>query len=150
MSHGLRHTRLSGIWRGIKTRCNNPNHRSYKNYGARGIKICDEWKEFLPFYEWAMANGYEEHLTIDRIDVNGDYEPSNCRWVTMQTQLNNTRVNRYVTICGETHTMSEWARKFGISYYLMRYRLSLNLSEEELLELCLKPKKEPYKAESEE
>ena len=134
--HGLRNTRLNGIWRGIKTRCNNPNHRSYKNYGARGVKICEEWNEFKSFYEWAMANGYKEDLTIDRIDVNGDYEPNNCRWISMQEQLNNTRVNRYVTICGETNTVAEWARKFGISYWLMRYRLSIGLSEEDLLKLC--------------
>lgn len=137
--HGQCHTRLYGIWKGIKTRCYNPNHKSYKNYGARGIKMCSEWKDFQNFYEWSINNGYTNKLTIDRINVNGDYEPSNCKWATMKEQLNNTRVNRYVSICGETNTVAEWARKFGISYWLMRYRLSLGLSDDELLKLCSAP-----------
>lgn len=137
--HGLRYTRLYSIWKGIKTRCNNLNNHAYKNYGARGIKVCEEWSTFLPFYEWAMANGYEEHLTIDRIDVDGDYEPQNCRWATMQEQLNNTRVNRFITIGSETKTMAEWAREFGLSYNGMKYKLSLGLSDDELLSLRTAP-----------
>jgi hypothetical protein len=81
------------VWKHIKGRCYNRNKHDYKHYGGRGITVCDEWQDFLPFYEWAMANGYTENLTIDRIDNNGNYEPSNCRWATMNQQNVNKRTN---------------------------------------------------------
>ena len=85
-------------YRSMLDRCNNPNHPSYRNYGGRGIKVCDEWMDFDNFYKWAMENGYDESAkhgkcTLDRIDVNGDYEPSNCRFVSMKTQQRNKRNN---------------------------------------------------------
>lgn len=90
--HGMSGTRLNSIIKNMKTRCLNPNSLDYKNYGGRGIKICDEWmKDKTTFFEWALNNGYRENLSIDRIDVNGNYEPSNCRWVTWSVQAINKR-----------------------------------------------------------
>ena len=90
--HGKYHTRLHGVWNCMKQRCNNPNNQKYKDYGGRGIKVCEEWlHDFQSFYDWAMSNGYADGLSIDRKDVNGDYEPSNCRWATMKEQRHNRR-----------------------------------------------------------
>ena len=90
--HGKYYTKLHGVWNNMKQRCSNPNHQKWTDYGARGITVCDEWKDdFRAFHDWAMANGYEDHLTIDRIDNDKGYSPQNCRWVTMQVQRHNRR-----------------------------------------------------------
>lgn len=92
-THGMTGSRLHRIWKAMRTRCYNRNFFGFKYYGGRGISICDEWKnDFQAFYDWAMKNGYSDNLTIDRINTNGNYEPSNCRWVTMAEQNKNKRV----------------------------------------------------------
>ena len=107
--------RLYQTWVDMKRRCYAKNRESYKYYGLRGISVCDEWKnDFEKFKTWAMANGYEENLTIDRIDVNGNYEPHNCKWSTIREQNNNKRTNKVLEFEGEQHTISEWSRITGI------------------------------------
>ena len=115
-THGETKSRLYQIYAGIKKRCNNPHSYNYKNYGARGIKICDEWAHsWDSFRDWSLKNGYSGSLSIDRIDVDGNYSPDNCRWVTRDVQANNRRSNRKLTYNEETHTCAEWARIIGVS-----------------------------------
>lgn len=95
-THGLSNTKLFMVWQDMKKRCKNPNHHAYKDYGGREIKVCNEWlDDFMNFYNWAMANGYKEGLSIDRINNNGNYEPNNCRWVTMSIQCKNKQKSAY-------------------------------------------------------
>lgn len=114
---------LYNTYRAMLDRCYNPNSDGYEDYGGRGIYVCDEWQTYPAFEEWAYSNGWSEGLTIDRIEVNGNYEPSNCRWADKLQQANNTRRNRFYTYNGETLTMKQWADKIGISYYTLRNRL---------------------------
>lgn len=119
--HGMSRTRIYGVYRDMYNRCYNENDISYSNYGGRGITICPEWlgdNGIKNFSEWAYSNGYDENAergecTIDRIDVNGNYEPSNCRWTNTETQSNNKSSNRYFEIDGVTKTLSEWCREYG-------------------------------------
>ncbi len=109
-------TRLYKIWKGFKQRCYNKNEPSYKNYGGRGISVCNEWKnDFKAFYDWAIENGYSDDLTIDRIDNNGNYEPSNCRWVNMLEQQRNKRNNVMVEYEGKKMCLSAAAKQAGVS-----------------------------------
>lgn len=120
--------RLRRIFYGMKTRCYNSSAEQYKNYGARGIKICNEWlNNSKNFYEWAINNGYSDNLTIDRINVNGNYEPNNCRWVTMGMQQNNRRNSTRITINQKTKTASQWAREYGLTRDGFLYRYKHNL-----------------------
>ena len=98
--HGQHNSRIYNIWDTMKQRCFNPNQKDYKNYGGRGITVCKQWNEFINFYNWAMDNGYKVNLTIERRDVNGNYEPSNCLWATIQQQARNTRKNHFVAYKG--------------------------------------------------
>lgn len=121
-------------WNKIKSRCYSECCHSYKNYGGRGIKMCDEWKnDYLSFKQWALSNGYDKHLSIDRIDVNGDYCPWNCRWVTNKQQQNNKRNNKYITFNNITHTQQEWAEITGLSRHTIASRLKLGWSIEKTL-----------------
>ncbi len=103
--------RLYRIWAGMKSRCYNPNRKKYTNYGARGIRVCDEWQEYLSFKQWALKNGYDKSLSIDRLNNDGNYEPTNCRWATPTQQAENTTRSRLVTINGVTKNVSRWIRE---------------------------------------
>ena len=134
---GLWKSRIYNIYRGILKRCYQPSQRSYKDYGGRGIIVCKEWKNnFLNFYEWAIQNGYSDNLTIDRIDVNGNYEPSNCRWISAKEQMRNRRINHYVTYNNETHCISEWAEILNIPKHRIYQRLHKNWSVGRALGFC--------------
>lgn len=109
LRHGESHTRLHVIWCGIIQRCNDINCRGYKNYGARGIGVCAQWDRYEAFRDWALSSGYSKTLVVDRIDTLGNYEPSNCRWVTQKVNSRNTRANRLITAFGETKCLAEWA-----------------------------------------
>jgi len=108
--HGHTKTRLYNIWRGIKSRCLNPKATSYNNYGGRGITICKEWLEYMPFHEWAMNNHYDTHLVCDRKENNGPYSPDNCHWTTDQENSKNTRRTNLQTAFGETKCFEDWTR----------------------------------------
>ena len=125
LKHGQRHSRLYRIWCDMKTRCYSPNRKIFKYYGGRGIIVCDEWKnDFQTFYDWATANGYHDDLTIDRIDVNGNYCPENCRWITMKEQCNNRTSNHLLTYNGRTMTIAEWSEETNISSRTIEQRLN--------------------------
>ncbi|STP30711.1 Uncharacterised protein [Enterococcus durans] len=124
IKHGMSGTRIYKTWHNIRSRCKNPNASKYENYGGKGITICEEWdSSFENFYEWAMENGYEEGLTIDRIDATGNYEPGNCRWATYKEQNNHLSTNHLITFKGETHNITEWAEIVGLSKKCLSERI---------------------------
>ena len=113
--HGKRNTRIYNIWRSMRQRCNNPRTNRYHCYGGRGIIVCDNWNDdFMSFYEWAISNGYHDGLTIDRINVEGNYEPLNCRWASDEQQQNNRSNTIRLEVNGEIRTISEWAKITGL------------------------------------
>lgn len=144
-------SRLVVIHNGMKYRCYSPNYKGYKNYGGRGITVCDQWlnpdrvnvawrcnptKGFLAFKEWALANGYKSNLTLDRIDNSKGYSPDNCRWVTPKTQNNNRRSNLLITYKGQVKTLHQWCDELNLSYTKVHQRLyRLHWSVSEALEL---------------
>ena len=134
--HGMSRKRLHNIWCGMKARCYNKNTKTYDKYGGRGISVCAEWmKDAKAFCKWAFANGYDDTKSIDRIDVNGDYSPKNCRWVTAKEQSRNTRQNHFVTISGKTMCLTDWANQHGISTQTAIKRLNRGWSIEEAVGL---------------
>lgn len=136
LKHNKSNTRLYNIFNKIKGRCYNENNPAYKNYGGRSIKVCDEWLDkengFINFYNWAINNGYKKNLTIDRIDVNGNYEPKNCRWVTAKVQSNNKRNNRIIEYQGKQYTLTQLSEKLGIKLTTLEWRLEHNWREKDL------------------
>ena len=120
-----KHTRLYTLYSSMKMRCSDKNKgRNRKDYYDKGIRVCDEWKNsFLEFYIWAITNGYNDTLSIDRIDSNGNYEPSNCRWIPLPEQQRNKSNNRLYTYNEKTQTLAEWGREYNISYDRLFKRL---------------------------
>lgn len=133
ITHGETKTRLFKIWSAMNERCERKAHVHYKDYGGRGITVCDEWKEFISFRDWSLKNGYAENLSLDRKDVDGNYEPSNCRWVTMKVQHNNKRNNHKLEYKSEIHTISEWSEITGIRKTTIRERIKCGWSVEDAL-----------------
>ena len=107
----------------MRQRCDNVDHKFYQRYGGRGIKVCDEWTDFEHFRDWAIDNGYETGLTLDRECNDDGYYPENCRWVTQQIQTNNRSTNHFITYNGDTHTVAEWARLFKVNYSTLQGRI---------------------------
>lgn len=143
-THGQSRTRLNVIWREMRYRCNTPTADCYSDYGGRGIRVCKEWNEsFEAFRDWAMANGYKDNLTIDREDNDGNYEPGNCRWITIQAQSNNRRTSLYLTHNGETMTAVDWSRKTGINRHTLYSRIRQGLPTEEILNPVVSPVNKP-------
>ena len=133
-THGLSKTRIYQIWADMKDRCYNLKSASYKDYGGRGIKVCEVWiKDFVCFYNWAIENGYNDTLSIDRVNVNGNYEPDNCRWATYKEQANNKRNTRMITIYGETKTAYEFEKQYGIKAHLLVDRYDKGYRNEKLV-----------------
>lgn len=135
VKHGRSHKeRLYEVWKNMKRRCIDPSNKRYAHYGAKGVTVCKEWKnDYITFRKWAYANGYEPNLTIDRINNDGNYEPSNCRWATSKEQENNMSRNRLLEYKGNTHTMSEWADILGLSYGAMNHRVQRNWTMERIV-----------------
>lgn len=132
--YGVSSTKIYHKWAGMKERCYNKNAPQYKNYGGRGIRVCDEWfNSFTAFRDWAFANGYDDKLSLDRIDVNGNYCPENCRWATQNQQANNKRNTIRLEYNGETHTISEWAAITGLEPRIIYRRLRSGWSVERIM-----------------
>lgn len=139
-AHGYKHgeskTRLFRIWAHMRQRCMNQNDQRYSDYGGRGIIVSEEWDDYLNFKKWAMNNGYNEKLTIDRINNDGNYEPSNCKWSTNKEQCNNRRSNRNITVDGITKNEKEWGEFLGVESYIIRVRIHRGMNE---IEAVTKP-----------
>ena len=132
-THGSYKSRLYKIWAGMLGRCNTESTTNYSNYGGRGISVCDNWHDFKKFKEWSLVNGYDKEMTIDRIDVNGDYEPTNCRWITRKEQNRNKRNNVFVNVKGEKMTLKDVSEKYGIRYKTIILRHKAGLIGDELI-----------------
>lgn len=126
----------------MKARCHNPRNKRYDRYGGRGITICDEWRDsFEAFRDWAMANGYQENLTLDRKDTDGNYCPENCKWATQKEQQNNRSNNVKVEYHGETMSLKQWAEKAGIDYSCLYARLNRGWTFEKAISTPSRSKK---------
>jgi len=133
-------TRLRNIWHKIKERCQDPRHPQYKRYGGQGVRVCTWWETYENFYVWAMQNGYDKTLTIDRIDNKLGYTPENCRWVSRQEQARNRKNNIMITFNGKTKCLAEWAEITGFQDQLLEFRYHNGYTPEQILLLPSKGK----------
>ncbi|AEW47322.1 HNH endonuclease [Bacillus phage B4] len=156
-SHGMSGTRLYTIWKNMKQRCYNPKRGAYPTYGGKGIRVCKDWHEFVNFYEWSMLNGYTEELTIDRIDSNKNYEPSNCQWVTdtfnyrkaveertgvsIKNVYKSVKQTDLYTYNGEARTVKEWSILYNIPLKVLGYRLKYEWDMDRALTQPIRKKK---------
>lgn len=139
--HGMTNTRIHNIWHSMYCRCYYQSTNGYKNYGGKGIKVCEEWKKtegFVRFYNWAIENGYNDKLTLDRIDNDKDYCPENCRWVSYIDQENSRKNNRLIEYKGEVKTMAQWCRKYNINVVTFSDRLKREWTIEQALNISTK------------
>lgn len=144
-THGLSKTKLYNVWCAMKRRCYNKNTKDYKNYGGRGIKVCDEWLSYVPFYKWAMNNGYKANMTIDRIDNNGNYEPNNCRWISRTENVLKKRNNHKIKYNGQEMYLHELAKLKNINEKTLYNRIfSLGFSIEDATNLPIKKGNNQY------
>lgn len=139
VKHGLCYSRIYNIWRGMIARCENPNSEYYYAYGGRGIRVCAEWRNNpTAFYQWSIWHGYDDSLSIDRIDNDGNYCPDNCRWATRTEQANNTSRNHMIEYNGKNKTLTKLAKEFGIDPKALSWRLELGWDIEDALDTPVK------------
>ncbi|MBR5273592.1 MAG: hypothetical protein IKU25_09440 [Clostridia bacterium] len=145
-THHLSGTKLYYIWRGMLVRCYDENSNAYKYYGARGISVCEKWKnDFLSFYNWSISNGYKEGLTIDRTNNGLGYSPENCRWVDCKVQANNRAFCKKIEYNGEIKTLMQWCEELNLNYKRVHSRLyRLGWSFEDAISIPVKTKKQNY------
>lgn len=146
--HGESHSRLWTIWQSMKGRCYCPTSTSWKNYGARGIKVCRAWQEYLPFRRWALSHGYAEDLTLHRLNVRKNYTPANCTWADLSTQARCTRLTKYFTAWGETKSTPDWGDdpRCVVTTQALRIRLLKGWEPEWAMKEVWLPHKSPGKS----
>lgn len=132
LKHGLSDSRLYSIWENMKERCYRPSNNRYYRYGARGIKVCKEWLDFEKFAEWANKNGYKDGLSIERVDIDGNYEPNNCCWIPLKEQTQNRENTVWIYYQGKRFCMSQFAKDMGVSINVIRNRIKHGLSGDEM------------------
>ena len=126
--------KIRNIWSGMVQRCYNPSSRGYRWYGSKGITVCDEWRHFRSFEEWALASGFKPGLSIERIDNTKGYTPENCRWITLSDQGKNKTNNHLITMNGETKTLSDWAKHLNIKQSTLSHRLKRGWNEQDAID----------------
>ena len=140
--HGYSKHPLYDCWVSMKARCNNKRNPKFPSYGGRGITVCKEWEnDFCSFLEWSLKNGYDEQLTLDRIDNNKGYFPKNCRWTTRKVQQNNTRHNKHIEYNGQTKTLSQWCELLNLSRSAVNYRLMNGYSINDAFEIPIRKRR---------
>lgn len=140
IKHNLSQTRVYEIYKLMMRRCYDEANKSYPNYGARGIEVCANWHDIVVFNEWALSSGYADTLTLERIDVNGDYTPENCTWITKKQQSYNRTNSRLLTAFGKTQTLAEWSEEYTIGHSTILHRLKSGWNTEQAISKEVKRK----------